>query len=154
MGAMATGGACVLDSALINSCRVTAAAIDAVRQREHAELQRRESVYRAGKPPLVVTGQPVILVDDGLATGATMEAALLALRSLHPSRIIVAVPVASKEAAERLSPLADELVCPLIPADFMAVGRWYRDFRQTSDAEVLALLADPLLIQGKENRAL
>lgn len=140
MGAIASGGAVVFNREVLDIAGVMQAEIDTVLQREHAELQRREQAYRGSRPPLQLEGRTVLLVDDGLATGATMEAAVQALRSLQPARLVVAVPVAAADAAARLQALADEVVCPLLPEHFRAVGLWYRDFSQTSDDEVLALL--------------
>jgi predicted phosphoribosyltransferase len=97
-------------------------------------------VYLGGASPLPVEGRTVILVDDGLATGATMRAAAQAIRALGPARVVVAVPVGSAQACEQLAPIADEVVCPRIPRHFHAVGQWYRDFSETSDAEVSRLL--------------
>jgi predicted phosphoribosyltransferase len=116
-------------------------AFEAVRVREQAELERRERDYRGARSPLDPAGQVAILVDDGLATGATMEAAVRALRSLGARRVVVAVPVASQEALERIEALADEVVCLAAPPFFNAVGQWYADFGQTGDAEVRDLLA-------------
>lgn len=107
---------------------------------EEAELKRRESVYRQDKPPLQLNHKTVILVDDGVATGATLFAALKAIRQLHPSSIIVAVPVAARSTCEELIGLADKLICPLRPINFYAVGLWYEDFTQTTDEEVFTLL--------------
>jgi predicted phosphoribosyltransferase len=117
------------------------AALEQVRHREQLELERRERQYRGGRLPLQLAGRTGILVDDGLATGATMEVAVRALRGLGATRIVVAVPVASAEARDRIAAVADEIVCLETPAFFSAVGQWYRDFGQTSDAEVIELLA-------------
>jgi predicted phosphoribosyltransferase len=121
--------------------------IDAVMTRERAELARRERAYRGDRPPLDVGGRTVILVDDGLATGATMQAAIEALRQQHPSRIVVAVPTASPEACEALKTQVDEVVCAVTPEPFYAVGLWYDDFSETTDDEVGALL-----VRNAENR--
>jgi predicted phosphoribosyltransferase len=112
-----------------------------VRAREQRELERREREYRGDRPPLDMRGRTGILVDDGLATGATMEAAVRSLRALGAGRVVVAVPVASIEARERIAALADEIVCLATPEWFSAVGQWYQNFGQTSDTEVRELLA-------------
>jgi predicted phosphoribosyltransferase len=140
MGAIATGGVRVLNDDLIAQLAIPADVIDAVAERERAELMRRERLYRGGRPYPDVRGRSVILVDDGLATGATMMAAIEALRKLEPARIAVAVPIASREACEEMRRQADEVVCARTPEPFRAVGRWYEDFSQTSDAEVRELL--------------
>ncbi len=115
--------------------------LGAVAARELEELKRRERLYRGGRPFPDLHGGTVILVDDGLATGATMEAAIQGLRQLKPARIVVAVPVASRETCDALRPLVDDLICAVTPEPFYAVGHWYEDFSQTSDAEVRELLA-------------
>jgi len=140
MGAIATGGVRVLNVDLIAQVAIPADVIDAVAERERAELMRRERLYRGGRPSPDVRGRTVILVDDGLATGATMMAAIEALRKLEPGRIVVAVPIASRDACEEMRRQADEVVCARTPEPFHAVGRWYEDFSQTSDAEVRELL--------------
>lgn len=141
MGAIASGGARVLDCALIADLHITDAAIGAVVAEEERELARREQLYRAGRPSLSVTGLTAILVDDGLATGSTMRVAVEAIRGLGPLRVVVAVPVGSAEACHKLEEVADEVICARIPRQFTAVGRWYRDFSETTDAEVTALLS-------------
>lgn len=140
MGAIATGGVRVLNPEVLRELDIPRARIDAVAQREARELMRRESNYRSGRPPLDIEGREVILVDDGLATGSTMRAAVAALRKQHPAHIVVAVPVAPLETCEEVEALADEVVCARTPEPFYAVGLWYRDFEQTSDAEVRELL--------------
>ena len=115
-------------------------AIDAIVARERAELERRERLYRAGSPPLAVEGKTVLLVDDGAATGASMRAAVAALRALHAARIVVALPTASVEACEVLRREADQVVCLQTPPSFNAVGEWYERFDQTTDREVIELL--------------
>jgi len=142
MGAIASGGVRVLNDDVIHAYRIPPDAIDAVARREELELARRERTYRNGRPVVSIEGNVVVLVDDGLATGSTMRAALAALRRLNPSRVIVAVPVGAREACEDLRALADEVVCARVPAEFSAVGRWYIDFEQTTDEEVRALLQD------------
>jgi predicted phosphoribosyltransferase len=141
MGAIASGGALVLNEDVLAWLADRDAAVATVRAREQRELERRELEYRGERPSLDVAGCRVLLVDDGLATGATMEAAVRAVRSLGATGVTVAVPVGSREARERLLAVADEVVCLEVPASFSAVGQWYRDFGQTSDAEVRELLA-------------
>lgn len=141
MGAIASGGALVLNAEVVRYLGGEDEAFDAVRAKEQAELERRERDYRGNRPPLAMGGRTGILVDDGLATGATMEAAVRALQTLGARRVVVAVPVASPEARDRIAAVADEVVCLATPAHFSAVGQWYRDFAQTSDAEVRRLLA-------------
>ena len=140
-GAIATGGVRVLDQALIDLVRLPAHAIDQVIAAERRELERRERAYRDDLPPPRVTGRTVIVVDDGLATGATMRAAVEALRSQAPARIVVAVPTGAVETCEALRPLVDDLVCLSTPTPFRAVGLSYDDFGPTTDEEVLQLLA-------------
>jgi putative phosphoribosyl transferase len=140
IGALASGGLRVLNMPLIETYAIPEQEIARLVQRERAELERRESAYRAGKPPLDVAGKTVILVDDGLATGASMQAAVLALKQARPARVVVAVPVAPAETCEALRSVADETVCALTPEPFGAVGRWYEDFDQTTDEEVQELL--------------
>lgn len=141
MGAIAEGGVKVLDQSLIEQLRVPEAAVRDVIRREQMELARRERLYRAGRRLPALKGRTVILVDDGLATGATMEAAIKAVRQHGPARIVVAAPVGAPETCDRLGRLADEVVCAEQPARLEAVGLWYEDFSQTSDEEVHALLA-------------
>lgn len=141
MGAIASGGASVLNDDVIAAAGLTHSHVQAVVNHERAELARRELAYRGDRAPLDVRGRTVILVDDGLATGASMRAAALALRSMHPAGLIVAVPVAPPDSAGVFAGIADEFVCVRTPRDFHAVGWWYRDFEQVSDAEVSELLA-------------
>lgn len=143
IGAIAGGGISVLDESFIAAYRVPARVLDAIVQRERAEVVRRERAYRANRPPVVVKGQVVIVVDDGLATGSTMQAAVLALRRQGPAGIVVAVPVGSRQACDALTKVADHVICPLMPEPFSAVGLWYRDFSETTDEEVRQLLAQP-----------
>lgn len=139
MGAIATGDVIVMNPDLA-SIPITQAAIDEVVARERRELDRREQLYRGDRPPLRIENRIVILVDDGLATGSTMLAAATAVRRRHPKRIVVAVPVAAAQTCESLKSLVDEVICSATPEPFMAVGAWYENFGQTSDAEVHALL--------------
>lgn len=142
MGAIAQGGIEVLDRALIRDLRIPEESVTGAVARERDELVRRERVYRGARPAPAIAGRTVLLVDDGLATGASMEAAVNAIRQLGPARVVVAVPVGAPDTCVRLRGVADEVVCPLTPRDFNAVGAWYDDFTQTTDAEVLALLAE------------
>ncbi len=141
MGAVASGGAVVLNEDVVRYLPRGSDAVEQVKAREMQELARREESYRGDRPALQMRGRTGILVDDGLATGATMEAAARALRSLHAQRIVVAVPVASIEARERIAAVADEVVCLQAPPFFSAVGQWYDRFDQTEDEEVRELLA-------------
>jgi putative phosphoribosyl transferase len=141
MGAIASGGAVVVNEDVLRYLPARSDAFETVRAEEQRELERRERDYRGDRPPLVMPGRTGILVDDGLATGATMEAAVRALRAIAAAQVVVAVPVASPEARDRIAAVADEVVCLETPANFSAVGQWYRDFGQTSDEEVRALLA-------------
>jgi erythromycin esterase-like protein/predicted phosphoribosyltransferase len=141
MGAIATGGVRVLNEQVVNRLGIPAYVIDAVAAREERELARRERLYRGGRPAPDVRGRTVILVDDGLATGATMNAAVKALRQQQPDRIVVAVPTASPDICEKLKAVADEVICATTPEPFHAVGLWYENFAQTTDDEVRALLA-------------
>jgi putative phosphoribosyl transferase len=140
MGAVASGGVRVLQDDLIRELRIPASTVDLVTAAETWELERRERAYRGARPMRDVRGKTVILVDDGLATGSTMRAAVAALRLQHPKRIIVAVPVAARAACEAMHDVADECVCVRAAEPFYAVGLWYRDFTPTLDAEVRALL--------------
>lgn len=141
MGAIASGGAKVLNQDVIASLGLSEDEIETVAQREAQELARRERIFRGERPFPQVKGRTVILVDDGLATGATMRAAVAALRQLEPSAIVVAVPVAPPDTAARLRAEVDDLVCLATPEAFYAVGQWYVDFSQLSDEDVRDLLA-------------
>lgn len=140
MGAIASGGVRVLNQEALQAHPIDQRTLEAVVERETRELLRRESAYRAARPPLQLRDQVVILVDDGLATGSSMLAAVQAVRQQQPSRIVVAVPVAPLETVAALRRKVDELVCPLIPEWMMSIGHWYLDFTQTSDKEVIDLL--------------
>jgi predicted phosphoribosyltransferase len=141
MGAVATGRVRVLNDQIVSALRVPDYVIDAVAEWERQELARRELEYRGDRPPPDVRGRTVILVDDGLATGATMQAAIRALRAQGPARIVVAVPTASPDICEQLRKEVDEVVCAITPEPFHAVGLWYEDFSPTTDEEVRDLLA-------------
>ena len=140
MGAIA-GGVRVLDEDIISELAITGQDIDRIAEREQAEITRREKLYRRGRPPLELAGRAVILVDDGLATGSTMRAAIAALKKLQPAKIVVAVPVAVRSACAELEEEVDEVVCARTPEPFYAVGQWYAEFTQTTDEEVRELLA-------------
>jgi len=142
MGAVAPGGVLILDDRLVRGLGIPDEVLQETVEKELRELERREAAYRAGRPPLDLEGKTVILVDDGLATGATMRAAALALRKYKPARVVVAVPVASAETCDEFRADVDEIVCALTPSPFHAVGLWYDDFSQTSDEEVRELLRD------------
>ena len=140
MGALASGGVLVLNRAVVDKLQIPEEVVQAVAQQELAELQRRETLYRAQRPPLELRNRTVILVDDGLATGSTMRAAVSAVRQLGAGRIVVAVPVAAAETYAAFQGEVDEMVCALIPDHFHAVGQWYSNFAQTTDEEVSQLL--------------
>ncbi|GGL95975.1 phosphoribosyltransferase [Deinococcus aerophilus] len=144
MGAIASGGVRVLNEDLVRRAGVSAQALADAEAREKAELIRRETAYRGGRPPLALAGWTALLIDDGVATGATLRAALRAVRARLPARVAVAVPVAPPDTCRELQALADEVVCLWTPAHFHAVGQFYRDFGQTTDEEVRAWLAHPL----------
>jgi putative phosphoribosyl transferase len=141
IGAIASGGVRVLNQELARALRIPDQMIEAIAAKEQQELERRERLYRGDRPPPDVRGRTVILVDDGLATGATMYAAVEALRQQQQARIIVAVPIAAPETCAELSEEVDEVICAVTPQPFHAVGLWYEDFSQTSDDEVRDLLA-------------
>jgi erythromycin esterase-like protein/predicted phosphoribosyltransferase len=140
LGAIATGGIRVLNTQLIESLNLPAEWIEAIDAKERRELQRREEAYRGDRPPPDVAGRTVIVVDDGLATGSTMLAALHAVRADEPARVVAAAPAGDPAVCEALRSAADDVVCALTPRPFQAVGAWYEDFSQTSDDEVRALL--------------
>jgi putative phosphoribosyl transferase len=141
MGAVATGGVRVLNRDVLRQLDISAETIEHIAALEQQEIERRDRLYREGRPAPQVNGKIVILVDDGLATGSTMRAAALALKPQSPGRIVVAVPVASPCTCDELSGEVDEIVCLQTPQPFYAVGEWYEDFSQTSDLEVHDLLA-------------
>ena len=140
MGAIASGGVQVLNDEVINWLRPAPDVVEAVARVELAELDRRERLYRGGRPLVAVEDRTVILVDDGLATGSTMRAAVEAVRRLHAGRVIVAAPVGARDTCDALRLVADDVVCVLRPDRFVAVGAWYLDFSETSDEEVRRLL--------------
>lgn len=140
MGAIASGGVRVLNQEVFAQLSIPMHVVDAVAQREMRELERRERSYRGSRPPLEVRGLTVIVVDDGLATGSTMRAAVHALRKMGPRAIVVAVPVAAPDTCEGFRSEVDEIVCLRTPEPFQAVGLWYADFSQTTDEEVHELL--------------
>lgn len=141
MGAIASGGVRVLNHDVLAQLPVSPRSIDAVAEREQGELERRERAYRGNQPPLRIANRTVIIVDDGLATGSTMRAAVQALRQMKPQSIVVAVPVAASETCEDFRVEVDEMICLYTPRSFRAVGLWYANFDQTTDEEVHSLLA-------------
>lgn len=142
MGAIASGGARVLNEHMLGSDLITGQALEEVTEAERRELERREQVYRGSHPWPNLTGATVILVDDGLATGATMRAALEGLRPYSPRETVVAVPVAPEEPLIELRKRADEVVCLETPSDFQGIGQWYVSFDQVSDGEVEEILGE------------
>ncbi|MCZ7573896.1 MAG: phosphoribosyltransferase [Ardenticatenaceae bacterium] len=140
MGAIASGGTRVLNREVVRALNVPPNVIDRVGAAEQGELERRERLYRGDSPRPDVSGRIVILVDDGLATGATMRAAVAALRKQNPARIVVAVPTAAPETCNEFRDEVDEIICAITPEPFYAVGLWYEDFSQTTDEEVRDLL--------------
>ena len=141
MGAIASGGVRVLNEEVVRELDIDARRIEAVAARELEELHRREQAYRQGRADLDLAGKTAIVVDDGLATGSTMRAAVVALRKLGPAQVVVAVPVAPAETCHELRTIADAVVCTATPSPFGGVGAWYEDFSQTDDDEVRLLLA-------------
>jgi putative phosphoribosyl transferase len=139
-GAIASGGVRILDPDTIRALRLTRVDIERVTRAEKRELQRREIAYRGGRPPLNVNGVTVILVDDGIATGSSMRAAIRALRQMKPSALVIATPVAPRSTCSRLRPEVDDLICLEMPEPFYGVGRFYDDFSQVPDEEVTELL--------------
>lgn len=140
MGAIASGGVQVLNDEVINWLRPSAHVVEAVARAELAELDRRDRLYRGGRPLLPLDGRVAILVDDGLATGSTMRAAVQAVRQLRAARVVAAAPVGARDTCDALRLVADDIVCVLSPDRFVAVGAWYLDFSETSDDEVRRLL--------------
>jgi len=140
MGAIASSGVRVLNDEVVRYLNIGADEIESVVSREQRELDRRTELYRGSRAPLDLTDQIVIVIDDGLATGATMRAAVTALRRLEPRQIVVAVPVAAPQTCAQFQAIADDCVCAATPAPFDGVGLWYADFSQTTDEEVCYLL--------------
>ncbi len=153
LGAIASGGVRVLNRDLIEYLRVSESTIDEVTAREQAVLEKRERLYREGRLPISVRERTVLLVDDGLATGASMLAAARAVREREPERVIIAVPVAAKSTCDELAREADLVVCTATPHPFGAVGIWYQDFAQVNDQEVRRLLEDAARAEGRQERA-
>jgi predicted phosphoribosyltransferase len=144
MGAIASGGVVVINDEVVDALRIPWDMVEAEIARERMELSRRELLYRGNRPPLDVAGLTVLLIDDGLATGSTMRAAVRALRRKQPAKIIVAVPTAAPAICEEFQAIADACVCSITPEPFRAVGLWYQNFDQISDQEVCDLLARPV----------
>lgn len=142
MGAIASGGVRILNESVVRQLGIPERAIAAVAEEEQRELERRERLYNGSHPLPALAGRTAILVDDGLATGSTMRAAVQAVRKQQPARIVVAVPVAAADTCSQLRPQADDVVCLATPEPFMAVGLWYQHFDQTSDEEVQRLLEE------------
>lgn len=140
MGAIGPGGIRVLNEDVVGALRISDSQIEAETRHETEELERREALFRGGQAPLQLEGKIVILVDDGLATGSTMAAAVSVVRRHHPAKIVLAVPVAPIDTVERFEPMVDELLCLETPSPFYAVGSWYSDFTQVEDDEVVRLL--------------
>jgi putative phosphoribosyl transferase len=141
MGAIASGNVVVVNDEVVDALKISRDEVLGEVENERKELARREAVYRGGRPPLDVTGKIVILIDDGLATGSTMRAAVAALRRMNPAQIVVAVPIGARSTCDELRSIADLCVCAVEPENFRAVGLWYDDFAQTNDDEVCELLA-------------
>jgi predicted phosphoribosyltransferase len=141
MGAIASGDVQVLNQEVLDWYRLSDADVEAVARRERAELERREQLYRGSRPLTPIEGRIAIMIDDGLATGSTMRAAVEAVRRLKPARIVVAVPVGARDTCEEFRQIANDVVCVISPASFSAVGQWYQDFSQTTDEDVKRLLA-------------
>jgi len=141
MGAIASGDVVVMNNDVVNALKISPEVVEMEVASERLELERREAIYRGGRPPLDVRDKTVILVDDGLATGSTMRAAVAALRRQEPARIVVAVPIGAPSTCAEVQKIADECICAVTPDHFRAVGLWYDDFEQTDDDEVCTLLA-------------
>jgi predicted phosphoribosyltransferase len=140
MGAIASGGVRLLNQNVIQGFGIPQNLIEMITEKEQRELERQEREYRQGRPPLDVRGKTVILVDDGLATGASMHVAVAALKQMHPAHIVIAVPVAAQETCNEFQGEVDQVVCSVTPEPFWSVGQWYDDFSQISDEEVRDLL--------------
>ncbi len=152
MGAIASGGVQILNSQVVNSLDIPQNMIQQVSAQEQRELERREQLFRDGHPGLPLEGRAVILVDDGMATGSSMEAAVLALRQYRVRRIVVAVPVAPPETCAWFQQQVDEVICLFTPEPFMGVGQWYEHFDQLSDEEVRRVLREAALLFEDENQ--
>ncbi|NLP02434.1 MAG: phosphoribosyltransferase [Fibrobacter sp.] len=150
MGAIAEGGILLLNDAVVNYLSISKETIEETAQQQLAELQRRQQLYRNGRPSPRISGRPVIVVDDGVATGATMKAALKAIKRKEPSVLVAAVPVGAQSTCLELKAVADEVVCLEMPEPFMSVGLWYEDFRQIEDSEVTELLQKAFKHQKNE----
>lgn len=144
MGAIASGGVRIRNDEVTRALGITADVFNEITEEEREELLRRELLYRGKRPAPKLKGRIVILIDDGLATGSTMKAAITAVRLLRPKKVVVAVPVAAADTCHEIAQDTDELICPYLPEPFYAVGYWYRDFAQISDAEVRELLTKSL----------
>jgi predicted phosphoribosyltransferase len=140
MGAIASGGVRVVNEDVVRWYGISEAAIDRIAREEQEELERRERAYRDDRPAPDLTNKIVVLIDDGLATGSTMRAAVKAVRARHPARVVIAVPVGAPQTCAELAVSADEVICARMPEPFSAVGQWYLNFEQTDDAEVRELL--------------
>ena len=141
LGAVASGGARVLNERIVDAMGLSTERIESITEREMEKLRRQEEQFRGDRPAPEIAGKTAVLVDDGLATGATMEAACQAVRKLQPRQIVVAVPTAPPDAIERLKEVADHVMSVITPTDFAGVGAWYQDFSQVSDSEVRRILA-------------
>lgn len=153
MGAIATGGIYVVNEEVVRALGIPREMLEAVAAKEQRELARRDQVYRGNRPPPAIRGRTVILVDDGLATGSSMRAAIAALRRQEPARIVVAVPVAAASTCAELAHEVDAVICAFTPEPFQAVGLWYQDFSQTTDEEIRDLLAQAALEQPAARHA-
>jgi putative phosphoribosyl transferase len=141
VGAIASGGVRVLNESLLAELQLSPKLVDQITAKEQRELKRREELYRDGRAPRPISGRTIILVDDGLATGASMKAAAHAVRLQRPKKLIVAVPVAAKETCDEFPADVDDIICAYTPQPFLSVGMWYEDFSQTTDKEVQRLLS-------------
>lgn len=152
MGAIASGGFEIINDEVVHSLRIPASVINDVAAQEFRELGRRQKLYRGPRMPLQMAGKTVIVADDGIATGSSIQAAIAAVRSHKPARIVVAVPVAAREACEKFRAMVDELVCLIEPESFISVGQWYEDFRQIRDHDVHELLASAAAFTSPSER--
>ena len=149
MGAIASDGIIVLNEDVVRSFHISKSVIDAVAARELRELERRERIYRGERPKLSISDSTVILIDDGLATGATMNAATAAVKTKNPTKIVIAVPTGALDTCRSFEGKVDEVICVATPEPFYAVGAWYEDFSQTTDEEVCGLLKKAANFQSK-----